>query len=67
MFSRGFASITNRFKASDNAKIDPALAIWSWEIPVYLFLGGMTAGVMILAALAGAAAAQMMPLAKEGL
>ncbi len=28
--------------------IDPQLHIWGWEIPVYLFLGGLTAGVMIL-------------------
>jgi formate-dependent nitrite reductase membrane component NrfD len=31
--------------------IDPALHIWGWEIPVYLFLGGMAAGVMVLSAL----------------
>jgi formate-dependent nitrite reductase membrane component NrfD len=31
--------------------IDPQLHIWGWEIPVYLFLGGMAAGVMILSAL----------------
>jgi formate-dependent nitrite reductase membrane component NrfD len=31
--------------------IDPALHIWGWEIPVYLFLGGMAAGVMILGSL----------------
>jgi protein NrfD len=30
--------------------IDPQLHIWGWEIPVYLFLGGMAAGVMILTA-----------------
>jgi formate-dependent nitrite reductase membrane component NrfD len=28
--------------------IDPSLHIWGWEIPVYLFLGGMAAGLMIL-------------------
>jgi formate-dependent nitrite reductase membrane component NrfD len=28
--------------------IDPQLAIWGWEIPVYLFLSGMAAGLMIL-------------------
>jgi formate-dependent nitrite reductase membrane component NrfD len=28
--------------------IDPHLTIWGWEIPVYLFLGGMAAGLMIL-------------------
>src|SRR5512133_2570526 len=31
--------------------IDPQLHVWGWEIPVYLFLGGMAAGVMILTAL----------------
>lgn len=31
--------------------IDPTLHIWGWEIPVYLFLGGITAGLMILSAL----------------
>jgi protein NrfD len=29
------------------------LPIWHWEIPVYLFLGGLTAGLMILGALLG--------------
>jgi len=37
--------------ARSNPKIDPGLAIWSWEIPVYLFLGGLTAGIMCFAAL----------------
>ncbi len=32
-----------------NPLIDPNLAIWSWEIPVYLFLGGLVAGMMVLA------------------
>jgi formate-dependent nitrite reductase membrane component NrfD len=32
-------------------QIDPHLHVWSWEIPVYLFLGGMAAGTMILTAL----------------
>jgi protein NrfD len=31
--------------------IDPQLHIWGWEIPVYLFLGGLTAGIMILSSL----------------
>lgn len=31
--------------------VDPALHVWGWEIPVYLFLGGMAAGAMILTAL----------------
>lgn len=29
-----------------------ALPAWGWEIPMYLFLGGLTAGVMIVAAVA---------------
>ncbi len=32
-----------------NPGIDPAMHIWGWEIPVYLFLGGLVAGLMILA------------------
>jgi len=32
-----------------NELIDPALHIWGWQIPVYLFLGGMVAGFMIIA------------------
>jgi formate-dependent nitrite reductase membrane component NrfD len=35
-----------------NPLIDPTLAIWSWEIPVYLFLGGIVAGMMVLAGVA---------------
>lgn len=31
-----------------NHLIDPSLAIWGWEIPVYLFLGGLVAGMMII-------------------
>lgn len=37
----------------NSSGIDPQLHIWGWEIPVYLFLGGLTAGLMILTALAG--------------
>jgi formate-dependent nitrite reductase membrane component NrfD len=37
--------------ARHSRMIDPALAIWGWEIPVYLFLGGLAAGVLILTAL----------------
>src|SRR5512142_2700120 len=33
---------------------DPQLHVWGWEIPVYLFLGGMAAGAMILTALLAA-------------
>lgn len=32
-----------------NPGIDPALHIWGWEIPLYLFVGGMVAGMMVLA------------------
>ena len=31
-----------------NPGIDPALHAWGWEIPVYLFLGGLVAGIMII-------------------
>lgn len=31
-----------------NLGIDPHLHIWGWEIPVYLFLGGLVAGIMVL-------------------
>jgi formate-dependent nitrite reductase membrane component NrfD len=37
--------------ARSNALIDPALHIWTWEVAMYLFLGGLTAGVMVFAAL----------------
>jgi formate-dependent nitrite reductase membrane component NrfD len=35
-----------------NPLIDPVLAVWSWEIPLYLFVGGVVAGTMVLAGLA---------------
>src|SRR5450756_3258763 len=31
-----------------NDLIDPLVRVWGWEIPVYLFLGGWVAGMMIL-------------------
>ena len=31
-----------------NAMIDPSMTVWGWEIPVYLFLGGLVAGMMII-------------------
>ncbi len=31
--------------------IDPTLDIWHWPIPVYLFLGGLAAGIMFFASL----------------
>ncbi|MCB1875379.1 MAG: polysulfide reductase NrfD [Chromatiales bacterium] len=36
--------------ARANPKIDPSLGIWSWEIPVYLFFGGLTAGILFFSA-----------------
>lgn len=33
------------------AHIDPHLAIWGWEIPVYLFFGGLVAGILFFSAL----------------
>ena len=35
-----------------NPLIDPQLHVWGWEIPVYLFLGGLVAGLMVLGGLA---------------
>ncbi len=31
-----------------NPMIDPDFHVWGWELPVYLFLGGLVAGLMIL-------------------
>lgn len=31
-----------------NPLIDPSMHVWGWEIPVYLFLGGMVAGMMLI-------------------
>lgn len=31
-----------------NPLIDPTLHVWSWQIPVYLFLGGLVAGLMVI-------------------
>ena len=31
--------------------IDPQLHIWGWEVPIYLFLGGLAAGIMVFSAL----------------
>lgn len=35
-----------------NPLVDPHLAVWSWEIPLYLFVGGIVAGLMVLGGLA---------------
>jgi protein NrfD len=34
-----------------NHLVDPHLNIWHWQIPLYLFLGGLAAGVLFFAAL----------------
>ena len=34
-----------------NQLIDPHLHIWHWQISLYLFLGGMAAGILAIAAL----------------
>lgn len=31
-----------------NPHIDPHLAVWEWQIPAYLFVGGVVAGLMVL-------------------
>jgi formate-dependent nitrite reductase membrane component NrfD len=31
-----------------NEMIDPVMHVWGWEIPVYLFLGGFVAGMMVI-------------------
>ncbi len=36
------------FITRHNELVDPFLRVWSWQIPVYLFLGGWVAGMMIL-------------------
>lgn len=35
-----------------NPMIDPQLHVWGWEIPLYLFVGGVVAGMMVIAGLA---------------
>jgi len=32
-----------------NSHVDPTLMVWEWQIPVYLFAGGLVAGMMIIA------------------
>jgi protein NrfD len=31
-----------------NPGLDPSMHIWGWEIPLYLFLGGLVAGMMVI-------------------
>lgn len=63
--------ISNR----NNPHIDPHLEIWEWQIPAYLFVGGLVAGLMVLMAAlelkrksrATATHAQWMPVVAIGL
>jgi len=32
-----------------NPRVDPVLHVWGWEIAVYLFLGGVAAGLLFFA------------------
>ena len=34
-----------------NHLVDPTLHVWAWQIPIYLFLGGLVAGMMVLSGL----------------
>lgn len=34
-----------------NHEIDPTLHIWGWEIPLYLFIGGLVAGILFFSAI----------------
>lgn len=34
-----------------NPMVDPALHIWHWQIPLYLFVGGVAAGILFFASL----------------
>lgn len=36
------------YSTRNNHLIDPYVQVWGWEIPVYLFLGGLVAGMMII-------------------
>ncbi len=36
------------YVTAHSALVEPHLTAWGWEIPVYLFLGGFTAGILVL-------------------
>jgi protein NrfD len=36
------------FLTRHNHLVDPTVSVWGWEIPVYLFLGGWVAGMMVI-------------------
>jgi formate-dependent nitrite reductase membrane component NrfD len=31
-----------------NHLVDPTMSVWAWQVPIYLFLGGWVAGMMVL-------------------
>ena len=41
--------ITELTSTRANGMVDPSLQVWGWQIPVYLFLGGLVAGMMAIA------------------
>jgi formate-dependent nitrite reductase membrane component NrfD len=41
-------SMSELYSTAHSPITDPWLHAWGWEIPVYLFLGGFTAGIMVL-------------------
>jgi protein NrfD len=42
-------ALTELTVSRHNPLVDPHLHIWEWQIPVYLFFGGLVAGLMIIA------------------
>ena len=38
------------FMVRTNPGVDPHLSVWEWQIPIYLFLGGLAAGMMVIGA-----------------
>ena len=42
-------TLTELSLSRHNPLVDPTLDVWQWQIPIYLFLGGLVAGLMIIA------------------
>ncbi|HSB60350.1 MAG TPA: NrfD/PsrC family molybdoenzyme membrane anchor subunit [Vicinamibacteria bacterium] len=40
--------MTELYTTARSPIVEPHLQVWGWEIPVYLFLGGFTAGLLVL-------------------
>jgi protein NrfD len=36
------------FMIRSNPGVDPIVAVWQWEIPLYLFLGGLVGGILLI-------------------